>query len=227
MAPKTAVSKKTRQTSESDENALLLREAKKIAFALGKMFAPGCEVVVHDLTHPEHAVVAIENPLSGRKVGSPATELGLARIQNAEFPDIVQNYRNHFPDGREAKSTSIGLRNSKDEYVAALCLNLDVSLFTTMQRVLEQFTAIDSPQMPVGESLKTWKLDDVRAEINRYAATLNTQPRALTSAQRQKLIRALSEQGLLQLRGAATAAADTLGISRVSIYNALKSASTE
>ncbi|VFS61936.1 Uncharacterized protein conserved in bacteria [Leminorella grimontii] len=138
-------SKKKPQAPTEGENELLLREAKKIAAALGKMFAPGCEVVVHDLTHPEHAVVAIENPLSGRKVGSPATELGLARIQDAEFPDIVQNYRNHFPDGREAKSTSIGLRNSKGEFVAALCLNLDVSLFSTMQRVLEQLTAIRKP----------------------------------------------------------------------------------
>lgn len=215
-------SQKKPQAPTEGENELLLREAKKIAAALGKMFAPGCEVVVHDLTHPEHAVVAIENPLSGRKVGSPATELGLARIQDAEFPDIVQNYRNHFPDGREAKSTSIGLRNSKGEYVAALCLNQDISLFSTMQRVLEQFTAIESPQAPMNESLKSWKLDDVRTEINNYAARLNAQPRALTTAQRQKLIRSLSEQGLLQLRGAATVAADTLGISRVSIYNALK-----
>lgn len=215
-------SKKKPQAPTEGENELLLREAKKIAAALGKMFAPGCEVVVHDLTHPEHAVVAIENPLSGRKVGSPATELGLARIQDAEFPDIVQNYRNHFPDGREAKSTSIGLRNSKGEFVAALCLNLDVSLFSTMQRVLEQLTAVESPQAPMNESLKTWKLDDIRTEINKYAARLNAQPRALTTAQRQKLIRSLSEQGLLQLRGAATVAADTLGISRVSIYNALK-----
>lgn len=210
------------QEMQQKENELLLREAKKIAGALGKMFAPSCEVVLHDLTHPENAIIAIESPLSGRKIGDPATEMGLARIQDCQFPDIVQNYENHFPDGRPAKSTSIGLKNSQGEYVAALCLNLDISLFNTVQRVLSQLTATDNNDAPVNESLKSWKLDDIRTEINEYAAALNTQPRALSSQQRQKLIRHLSDQGMLQLRGAATAAADTLGISRVSIYNALK-----
>ncbi|QBH95230.1 transcriptional regulator [Limnobaculum zhutongyuii] len=215
-------SNKQPSSSAEHENQLLLREAKKIATALGKMFAPSCEVVLHDLTHPEHAIIAMENSLSGRKIGDPATEMGLARIQDDQFPDVVQNYENHFPDGRPAKSTSIGLRNSQGEYVAALCLNLDISLFNTMQQVLSQLTAVNNHEAPLNESLKSWKLDDIRTEINHYAATLNTQPRALSSQQRQKLIRHLSDQGMLQLRGAATAAADTLGISRVSIYNALK-----
>lgn len=210
------------QEIQQKENELLLREAKKIACALGKMFAPSCEVVLHDLTHPENAIIAIESPLSGRKIGDPATEMGLARIQDSLFPDVVQNYENHFPDGRPAKSTSIGLKNSQGEYVAALCLNLDISLFNTVQRVLSQLTATDNNEAPVNESLKSWKLDDIRTEISEYAAALNTQPRALSSQQRQKLIRHLSDQGMLQLRGAATTAADTLGISRVSIYNALK-----
>ena len=78
---------KHHSTPKLNENELLLREAKKIASALGKMFAPSCEVVLHDLTHPEHAIIAIECPLSGRKIGDPATEMGLARIQDKAFPD--------------------------------------------------------------------------------------------------------------------------------------------
>src|SRR3546814_3479710 len=42
-------------------------------------FAPFCEVVVHDLRDPDSSLVAIENPLSRRTAGDPATELGLAR----------------------------------------------------------------------------------------------------------------------------------------------------
>ncbi|MGO1237973.1 MAG: PAS domain-containing protein, partial [Hafnia alvei] len=50
------------------ENQLLLREGAKIAKALGEMFAPTCEVVLHDLCNPLHSIVAIEQPLSGRKI---------------------------------------------------------------------------------------------------------------------------------------------------------------
>ena len=34
-----------------------------------------CEVVVHDLTDPKNAILAIHNNLSGRRVGQPPTEL--------------------------------------------------------------------------------------------------------------------------------------------------------
>src|SRR3990167_5806992 len=125
-----------KQSSIKQENARLLKEAKKIVEALGRMFAPCCEVVLHDLTQPDHAIIAIECPLSGRKVGQPTTEMGLARISDPSFPDVIQNYANHFPDGRLVKSTSIGLRNSKGQCIAAICLNLDASLFSSMQKIL-------------------------------------------------------------------------------------------
>ena len=102
----------------TEENRLLLREGKKIVEALGKTLAPLVEVVLHDLKQPEHAVVAIANNLSGRQVGDAVTELGLARMTDPGFPEVVQNYANRFPDGRPAKSTSIGLKNSRGEYVA-------------------------------------------------------------------------------------------------------------
>ena len=209
-------------SSGRSETALLLREGAKIAEALGKMFAPCCEVVLHDLTRPEHSIVAIECALSGRKVGEAATEMGLARIKNPGFPDVVQNYPNTFPDGRPAKSTSIGLRDSSGKYVAAICLNLDISLFSSMQKVLEQFTAAGDDSAPVRETMRARSLEDVRRAVENFAAQNNLQPRSLSLQQRRELIGKLDESGLLQLRGAASMAADVLGISRTSIYNALK-----
>jgi predicted transcriptional regulator YheO len=212
----------SRKSSANPENALLLREGRKIVEALGKMFAPCCEVVLHDLTQPQHAIMAIETPLSGRKVGQPATEMGLARIADPDFPEVVQNYPNTFPDGRPVKSTSIGLKNSEGKFVAAICLNLDVSLFSSVQRVLEQLTASTASSAAVHEEFRPRSLDDVNDTIESFAARHNVQPRALSLAQRRELIRRLSGAGLLQLRGAASVAADVLGISRTSIYNALK-----
>lgn len=201
------------------ENALLLREAEKIVQALGMMFAPSCEVVLHDLTQPDHAIAAIANNLSNRSIGDAASEMGLERIASPDFPDVVQNYANVFPDGRPAKSTSIGLRNSEGVYVAAICLNLDVSIFNSVNAILQQLTAVvqSAPQPEAARSLS-----DIAAVINNFAASHATQPRALSSEQRFQVIQLLKQQGYLQLRGAATMAAEALGISRVSVYNLLK-----
>lgn len=209
-------------SSQPTENARLLAEAKKIVTAIGRMFAPCCEVVLHDLLRPEHSIIHIECPLSGRKVGDSGTELVLARIQDQNFPDVVQNYTNAFPDGRPVKSTSIGIRNSEGKYIAAICLNLDISLFGSMNRVVEQFISTEAFQAPIRETLRARSLNDVRQAIENFAAENNTQPRALSSGQRKELISLLSQVGLLQLRGAPSFVAETIGVCRTSIYNALK-----
>jgi predicted transcriptional regulator YheO len=206
------------------ETELLLRESQKIVEAIGRMFAPFCEVVLHDLTRPEQSIVAIECPISGRKMGDATTEMGLARVNDPSFPDTIQNYANAFPDGRPAKSTSIGIRNSKGQFVAAICLNMDISMFSAMQGMLSQITALSAEAAPVRETLRSRSIDEVRSAIDQYAAERNMQARALNTTQRRELIHRLSEAGLLQLRGAAGIAADQLGISRASVYNALNKA---
>src|SRR6516225_5530485 len=106
MTKKQYSRKQTRSVPQKalKEDAVLLREAAKIVQALGRMLAPCCEVVLHELSNPDHAILAIENPLSGRRIGEPTTEMGLARINVPNFPDVVQNYANSLPDGRQVKS---------------------------------------------------------------------------------------------------------------------------
>jgi hypothetical protein len=93
---------------KTPEQQLLLSQIKQVAEGLAQTFAPFTEVVVHDLLDPQHAVLAIHNNLSGREVGQPATELGLARIMDPAYEQIIANYPNQFADGRQVKSTSIG-----------------------------------------------------------------------------------------------------------------------
>ncbi|MEV1008576.1 PAS domain-containing protein [Streptomyces sp. NPDC049881] len=204
------------------EDALLLREAEKIVTALGRTFPGLCEVVLHDLRDPEHAVRAIENNLSGRAVGDPATELGLARIEDPGYPDVLQNYPNRFPDGRPAKSTSIGIRNSAGVYIAAICLNLDVSLFATVSRSLARLVATEDAGMPVEETLSSRTAGELRALVEEFAAARGTTPRGLDAAARQALVRSLKERGHLQVKHAVPILTDLLGVSRATVYNYLR-----
>ena len=79
---------------------------------------------------------------------------------------------------------------------------------------------MQSAPQPAAEGARS--LSDIAAVINNFAASHATQPRALSSEQRYQVIQLLKQQGYLQLRGAATMAAEALGISRVSVYNLLK-----
>ena len=208
-------------TMTLSENQLLLREGCKIVEALGKTLAPLTEVVLHDLTRPEHAIVAIANNLSGRSIGDPATSIGLARILDPSFPEILQNYPNCFPDGRPAKSTSIGLKNSKGEYVAAICLNMDMSMLSGVTAVLGQLAHVEEPSVGVQESFAPMTLASVRDALERFAAEHNTTPRALRPAQRREAIQTIARQGFLDLKNAQSVAAEVLGVSRSTVYSYL------
>ncbi len=59
---------------KTPEQRLLLDQLQQVAQGLGETFAPFCEVVVHDLLDPKHAVLAIHNPLSGRGFQTAMTQ---------------------------------------------------------------------------------------------------------------------------------------------------------
>ncbi|MFT4274204.1 MAG: PAS domain-containing protein [Pantoea sp.] len=198
------------------QNALLLAQLTTIAEGLSATFAPFCEVVVHDLQNPEHSILAIYNNLSGREVGEPTTELGLARIASPEFPSLLTNYANQLADGRPVKSTSIGLKDAEGNYVAALCLNVDMTLFRGMQSALAQFTQIATRD--ITEQLEPAGTEALRQRIEQFAARLATTPRALKAADRKTLMQELRTSGLLEVKRSMEVIAQQLGVSRASVY---------
>lgn len=201
-------------------DSLNLEQLNAIAEGLGATFAPFCEVVVHDLQNPDHAILAIHNNLSGRKVGDPATELGLARIASPDFPNIIANYSNRFSDGRAVKSTSIGIKDAAGHYVAALCINVDMTLFRGMQNALAQFGRLNTSS--ISEHLEPSGAEALRQRIDQFAARLATTPRALKAPERKALIQELKESGLLDIKKSMETVAQHLGISRASAYGYIK-----
>ncbi|WGS52749.1 PAS domain-containing protein [Paraburkholderia sp. D15] len=203
------------------EQRALLDQVSQIAEGLAQTFAPFCEVVVHDLRDPKHAVLAIHNNLSGREAGHPATELGLARIADPDYPQVIANYANQFADGRPAKSTSIGIKDSSGQYVAALCMNIDLTLFRGLQSAVGQFVRVDTGA-PAQESLDPAGADLIRARIDQFAARLATTPRALKTEDRRALLRELKESGIMEIRRAMEVTAQYLGVSRATVYSDTK-----
>jgi predicted transcriptional regulator YheO len=209
--------------SGAPEDEHLLAEAEKIAQALGRMFPGICEVVLHDLRDPDHAIRFIENNLSGREVGESATELGLARISDPHYPSVIQNYANQFPDGRPAKSTSIGIKNAAGQYIAALCLNLDISTLSPITLTLSNLVATDPENRDVQlERLSDRSRRELREVIETAAAERSTTPRALPREAKKDLVRRLYKDGYFDTRNAAQTIADLLGISRASVYSYTK-----
>lgn len=201
--------------SQIDDKHLLM-QLDTIAKGLSETFSPFCEVVVHDLGNPEHAILAIHNNLSGREIGDPATELGIARILSSEFPNIIANYANQFTDGRPVKSTSIGIKGSNGNYIAALCINIDLTLFQGLQNMINNFTQVN--QNSIIENLNSNGQDNIKHYIDHYASEHATTPRLLKANERKEVIMQLKQKGLLDIKKSMEIVAQYLGISRASAY---------
>lgn len=200
----------------------LLAELDKITVALGRTFAGLCEVVLHDLRDPANTIRTIENNISGREPGQSATELGLARIQDPDFPAVLQNYANTFPDGRPAKSTSIGIRDTDGTYVAALCLNVDISVLQTITHQLSALMSVEDHHPPVTEHLRPRSLRELRDFIAAYAADRGVTPRNLDPGAARTLTRKLRDEGYLDIKKSVPTVSEAIGISRATVYNYLK-----
>ena len=203
---------------KTPEQQNLLEQMRQVADGLGRTLAPFCEVVLHDLLDPEHAILAIHNNLSGRAVGAPATELGLARAADPGFAQVIANYPNTFADGRLAKSTSVGIKDSEGRYIAALCINVDLTVFRSLNSLLTQFGNVNTAA-GISETLEPAGADAIRARIDQFAARLATTPRALKADERKALMRELKESGLSDVRRAMEIVAAYLNVSRATVYN--------
>jgi predicted transcriptional regulator YheO len=212
---------KHNEKQRTKEQHGLLRQLEHVAQGISETFAPFCEVVVHDLLDPKHAILSIHNNLSNRKIGDPATELGLARISDPQYPQVVANYANQFTDGRTAKSTSIGIKDSSGQYIAALCMNVDITLFHSLQNALSQFGSTKQ-NMTIKESLDPAGAAGIRERIDQFAARLATTPRLLKTQERRALLQELRDAGCFEVRKAMETVALHLGVSRATVYNDAK-----
>lgn len=210
----------TTRNKALSEQASLIEQVRRIAEGLGEMFAPFTEVVVHDLRTPKHAILAIHNNLSGRAVGDPATELGLARIEDDDFPQVLAKLPEPLCRRPHREKHVDRIKDSTGRYVAALCLNADVTLFRGFQGMLNQFCATDGDT--IAETLDPAGADAIRQRIDAFATRLATTPRELKTDQRRELMQTLKADGFLEVRRAMEIVSQHLGVSRATVYNDAK-----
>ena len=88
--------------------------------ALGAALGPDWEVVLHDVSGGDHAIVALENGgLTGRGEDAPLTDFGayLLRTQGDTDLETLANYASAAPDGRPLRSSVALIRDDQRRIV--------------------------------------------------------------------------------------------------------------
>lgn len=199
--------------------------------AIAKTFGPDCEVLLHDASNLENSVIAIENGhITGRKIGSPITDLGLYFLKSDLFKDteFIANYQTESKDGKKLKSTSIFIRDNKKKIVGFLCINYALDHLTEIRRKIDDFCAVNKDvdknifNNEEKEEIFTDNLDDLLERVFIKAREKVGKPiEKMQKDDKLEIVRYLQKKGVFLVKGNIDKIAKKLNVSRYTVYNYL------
>ena len=196
---------------------------KRISLGIAKLFAPHCEVVIHDFTDLERSIIHIEGNISGRKVGGGATDLLLTQARNGNTARDFHNYQTSLPNGRQMKSCTMFLRDEDGVAYGAFCINLDIGAFAGLHRMLGDFLALEAGS-EVSETLSDDIQGTIHAILRETVHEIGAELPIMSKEDKIDLIARLDDKGTFQVKRAVPLIAEELGLSRSTIYNYLTEA---
>ncbi|EFC92464.1 MULTISPECIES: helix-turn-helix transcriptional regulator [Dethiosulfovibrio] len=202
----------------------MLPMVKGLALALG----PDYEVVLHDVSDPDHSVVAIENGhVTGRSVGSPLRDFALYVLKSAEEQDrdYVVNYLTRSKDGKRIRSNTFYLKDDTGEIVGYMCVNYDMTKAEMVKGMVDFLVAVD-PSAAYSEfdvDGPQGKFEDLLERNLRVLRGKVGKPLHLCSKQEcLEAVKDLDEGGFFLLKGAVETLAQETGKTKYTIYSYIR-----
>lgn len=193
----------------------VLRSLIALADSITQLLGEGCEVVIHDFSHLDASIIYITGNVTGRKVGGPLTDLGLAVLRQGQVPDALIGYTTYTPDGRKLRSSSIFLKDQDGAPFGCVCINVDSSR-------LPPHNDSRNMAMHVGNGLVETFAHSPESVIANIFDRLTAEARGpvsdLSRQERLDLVQGLDEAGVFSLRGATHVVANLLGVTRATVY---------
>ncbi|MFI6583067.1 transcriptional regulator [Embleya sp. NPDC050493] len=184
--------------------------------AVALLLGPYAEVVLHD---PEtDRVLEIWNPMTSRRAGDPSL-LGELDELDPATRDVYGPYEKLLADGRRLSSVSAILRDERDRASAVLCINLDR---TPLERAAAVLSAFGAPTVGRPEPLfeQDWS-ERIRHIVGSHVRETGRPVDRMTRQDRLVVLGRLDEARVFAVRRATPVVAETLRVSRSTVYGLL------
>ena len=170
---------------------------------LAQVCGPGSEIVVHDVANPEHSLVAIRNNVSGREIGNPLTDFAKDIIDKGSYTDADYwtNYTGRNKNGEFLSSTYF-IKN-EGRLIGLLCINKDMN-------------AVQNLNNAVSNLLEWFNLS--RCEDTEFSENLD---KPMSGLMRDRIVHRMSDEGILNVKGAVPEIAAQLFVSVPTVYRYL------
>jgi predicted transcriptional regulator YheO len=208
---------------------------------------PYMELVVHDFAKLPTSVVAIAGNITGRTIGSPATNVLLREYARDELGRYALAYQSTLPDGRVLNCSSV-LIKAGGRSVGVLCINVDTSVFADAAKALSSiFSSIGAAASAVAPTegaglepqpaslmlegdlrgrsnveLYPQTIDDLVAElIDASVKRIGIPVELMRKEHKKAVVSDLQDRGTFVVKNSVDAVAAALQVTRFTVYNYL------
>jgi predicted transcriptional regulator YheO len=212
------------------EKEQIITTLKQLADLMTQMFGDNCEVATHDLTTQHMQLTHITGNVTRRKPGAPVTDVVAKHlIEDGNAVEDRHCFMTLTDDGRELKSSTSYVRDSKGEVIAAFCINFNTTDHHNAIQFLESFINIKSSGNATKDNTNgtpekiSFSIDNTVGTLFEEAVNqIGKRPASMVTDEKIRLVKILEKKGAFQIRGVVNQVALRLGVSNFTIYNYLK-----
>ena len=221
--------KTNRVLTETDR--MILNSYKNLIKGLADYLGPGYELILHNLESYENSVIAIANGhYTGRKVGAPITNMALNVLKDIEENGSDDNvtYFTTNKNNKPMKSTTITIRGEKNKIIGLLCINFYLDIpFSDIVRNLSQNAVDPASEKTVNEEFFEDSRQLMAHMIDSTRSAVMEDTSVISSNKNKVIISRLHEKGIFDFKDSVQFVADTLNISKNTVYLHLRNLNCE
>ena len=168
----------------------ILKSYEAVVDGLAMLIGSHCEIVLHSLQDLKCSAIRIANgEHTGRKIGSPITDLALR---------------------------TIAIRNREQRVIGLLCINMNLDV--PFSQIMSTFVPPETPDVGSSVNFASSVEDLVTQTLEFTIEEVNADRNVSNNAKNRQIVLNLYEKGIFDIKDAINQVADRLNISKHTVY---------
>lgn len=197
----------------------ILKSYEAVVDGLAMLIGSHCEIVLHSLQDLKCSAIRIANgEHTGRKIGSPITDLALRMLHDMTGADssVSKCYFTRAKSGVLMKSLTIAIRNREQRVIGLLCINMNLDV--PFSQIMNTFIPPETPEVGSAVNFASSVEDLVTQTLEFTIEEVNADRNVSNNAKNRQIVLNLYEKGIFDIKDAINQVADRLNISKHTVY---------
>ncbi len=199
----------------------ILKSYEAVVDGLAMLIGSHCEIVLHSLQDLKCSAIRIANgEHTGRKIGSPITDLALRMLHDMTGADssVSKCYFTRAKSGVLMKSVTTAIRNREQRVIGLLCINMNLDV--PFSQIISTFMPPETQdqEMPSSVNFASSVEDLVMQTLEFTIEEVNIDRAVSNNAKNRQIVLNLYEKGIFDIKDAINQVADRLNISKHTVY---------